>query len=123
MASITKHFVPAEFFDSMSNQQMDGTLRKVLTNAVKQFSSDVLCTNILDELIDNHTNPVTIRNMQDKMINALVFEREKMFQKFFKISYNPRNGGEYPLVAKMKSEMVKLVKQNHLLLTKYTYKL
>lgn len=116
---IVKHFIPEDFFDSTTNQQRDGILRMVLMNSVKQFSSDVLCSNLLDTLIDNHKEYSIVRQMQDKMVQALMFEREKMFQKIFNVSNKPKNGGDFTIVMKMKTEMVKLVKENHALTGKY----
>ena len=116
---IVKHFLPDEFFESTTNQQRDGILRRVLLNSVKQFSSDVLCSNLLDTLIDNHTDPGMVRRMQDKMVQALMFEREKMFQEMFNVSNKPAGNGDFTLVMKMKNEMVKLVKDNHGLTCKY----
>lgn len=116
---IVKHFIPEEFFDSTTNQQRDGILRMVLMNSVKQFSSDVLCSNLLDTLIDNHGDYSIVRQMQDKMVQALMFEREKMFQKIFNVSNKPKDGGDFTIVMKMKTEMVKLVKENHTLSSKY----
>jgi hypothetical protein len=116
---ITKHFVPDEFFEATSNKQRDNILRTVLTNSIKQFSSDVLCSNILDTLIDNHSDTFIVRNMQDKMVQALMFEREKMFQRIFNVQNKPSGGGGFDVIMKMKAEMIKLVKKNHLMATKY----
>lgn len=116
---IVKHFIPEDFFESTTNQQRDGTLRMVLMNAVKHFSSDILCSNLLDTIIDNHTEPGLVRRMQDKMVQALMFEREKMFQKVFNVSNKPAGGGDFTMVMKMKTEMVKLVKENHTIISKY----
>jgi hypothetical protein len=116
---IVKHFIPEDFFESTTNQQRDGILRMVLMNSVKQFSSDILCSNLLDTLIDNHGQEGIVRRMQDKMVQALMFEREKMFQKIFNVSNKPKNGGDFTVVMKMKSEMIKLVKENHTLTSKY----
>jgi hypothetical protein len=116
---IVKHFIPDDFFESTTNQQRDGILRMVLMNAVKQFSSDILCSNLLDTLIDNHGEQGLVRRMQDKMVQSLMFEREKMFQKIFNVSNKPKGGGDFTVVMKMKSEVVKLVKENHILTSKY----
>jgi hypothetical protein len=116
---IVKHFIPEDFFDSTTNQQRDGILRMVLMNSVKQFSSDVLCSNLLDTLIDDHGESSIVRRMQDKMVQSLMFEREKMFQKIFNVSNKPKDGGDFTIVMKMKTEVVKLVKENHALSSKY----
>jgi hypothetical protein len=116
---IVKHFIPEDFFDSTTHQQRDGILRTVLINSVKQFSSDVLCSNLLDNLIDNHDEPGIVRRMQDKMVQALMFEREKMFQSIFTVTNKTKGGGEFTINMKIKTEMVKLVKENHALTGKY----
>jgi hypothetical protein len=114
---IVRHFVPDEFFETTTNQQRDGILRNVLMSAVRQFSSDVLCSNILDTIIDNHSDKSIVRNMQDKMVETLMFEREKMFQKIFNVS-NKSAPTNSTIVVKLKSEIVALVKKNIVLISK-----
>jgi hypothetical protein len=109
---ITSHFIPEEFQASLTNTQRDGVLRRVLLGAVTQFSKDVLQSNIIDTIIDNHSDKTIVRSMQDKMVESLMYEREKMFQKVFDVSHKP-NGGHMKVVQKMKAEVVKLLKANH----------
>ena len=58
---IVSHFVPDDFLESMTYNQRDGVLRQVLTRSVKQFSTDIVCTNLLLLVIDDHGNKQTIR--------------------------------------------------------------
>lgn len=116
---IVSHFIPDDFFESTTNQQRDGILRMVLMTSVKRFSSDVLCSNILDSIIDNHSDTATVRDMQNKMVESLMFEREKMFQKIFNGSNKPDDGNNFTVIMKMKTEMVKLVKEHHKMISKY----
>ena len=53
------------------------------------------------------------------MVEALMYEREKMFRNFFEATTTPNKNKNLNMVMKMKSEMVKLVKQNHILTGKY----
>lgn len=118
---IVKHFIPDDFFESTTNQQRDGILRMVLINSVKRFSGEVLCSNIIDSLIDNHSDTTIVRNMQNKMVEALMFEREKMFQNIFRAS-NQSSGQpdkDFIIMNKMKDQIVKLVKSNQMLTSKY----
>jgi hypothetical protein len=117
--TITKHFIPEDFFESSSNQQRDETLRTVLTNSIKEFSKAVLCSNMLNTVIEKHSDTAVIRAMQDKMVEALMFEREKMFQKIFNASNKTQGGDGFKVVVKMKKEMVKLVKKNIMMVAKY----
>lgn len=116
---IVKHFIPVDFFDSTNSRQRDSVLHTVLLNSVKQFSSDVLCSNILKNLIDNHKDITVIRTMQDKMVESLIFERDKMFQKIFKVTNKPVENANYTIITNMKKEMVKLIKYNHTVTKKY----
>ena len=61
--NIVKHFLPEDFIECSDNREKDRVLHVVLSNAVKQFSSDVLCTNILNSIIDNHSQPGLIRRI------------------------------------------------------------
>jgi hypothetical protein len=116
---IVSHFIPEDFFETTSNPQRDGLLRKVYVNSVKQFSSEVLCTGILNTIIDNHSDITIVRIMQDKMVCALMFEREKLFQEIFNTTNRPSDNKNMTIVMKMKIELKKFVKENHELVTKY----
>jgi len=117
--NIVKHFLPEDFFESANNQERDAVLRLVLVNSVKQFSNDVLCSTILNSIIDDHSQLGLIRKMQDKMVQALMFEREKMFRNFFTATNNPNKSQDFTIIMKMKAEMIKLVKKNHILTNNY----
>lgn len=117
--NIVKHFLPEDFIDCSDNREKNRVLRTVLSNSIKQFSADILCTNILNDIIDNHSKPDLIRRMQDKMVEALMFEREKMFRSFFEATTKPNKNKDLSIIMKMKEEMIKLVKQNHMIVGKY----
>jgi regulator of replication initiation timing len=112
MKDILQQFVPIDYFSIMSNSQQDATLRGVLVNAVTQFSSDVVCTQILDTLIINHDNPSLVQIMKKNMSSALVFEREKLFQALFKSSAGVVTNKP---MDNMKTEISKLIEENVLL--------
>ena len=115
---ITSQFVPEEFFEVMTGNQKDAILRTILIDSVTQFSSDILCSRILDIIIDSHDDTSVARTMQDKMVEALMFQREKMFQNFF-VSGNRKQSTDYAVINKMKKEMVRLVKENHSAVSKH----
>jgi hypothetical protein len=88
-------------------------------SAVGQFSSDVVCSKILDSIIDNHNDTTVVRTMQNKMVQALMYEREKLFQDIFNVANKPKDNRDITIVMKMKKEMVKLIKENHEIVIKY----
>ena len=109
---IVSHFIPDDFFESTTNIQRDGILKQVLSQSVKQFSSDILCSELLHTIIDKHNDKNLIRKLQDKMLLALMHERELLFQKFFKGSNRSNTDVNYEMINKLKSEIIKLVKNN-----------
>jgi hypothetical protein len=57
--------------------------------------------------------------MQNKMVQALMYEREKLFQNIFNVANKPSANKDITIVMKMKKELINLVKQNHDLINKY----
>lgn len=112
---IVKQFVPPDFFSSTSHKQKDGILRKVLVSAIRQFSADVLCSQLLGAIIDNHKSKNLIRIMQNKMVEALMFEREKLFRDFFAETAKSTQSSGVPINNHMKKQIISLVKKNHYL--------
>lgn len=83
MNSISKQFMPEDLHESMSESQKDGMIRVVLTAAIKNFSVEILKGKLLKMIIDDHDSDGIVRTLQDAMVECLVFEREKMYQKIF----------------------------------------
>jgi hypothetical protein len=115
MRDVLKQFVPIDYFSIMSNNQQDVTLRCIIVNSINQFSSDVVCTQILDTLITSHDNPNLIQIMKKNMSSALIFEREKLFQALFKSSIGVTDNKP---MNNMKTEITKLIEENVILKNK-----
>jgi len=110
MNNISKQFMPEDLFDSMSESQKDGMIRVILTSAIKQFSSEILKGPLLRMIIDEHDRNDIIRILQDCMVECLIFEREKMYQKIFSSQNNTSQDAE--ISVKMRKLIEKLVKEN-----------
>jgi len=113
---IVKHFTPEEFFDTMSNKQKDTVLRMVLSNSIKMFTSEILGSGLLTSVIDDHNNVNLPTILQDKMIDILIFERERLYQQMFNVSTKTP---DITVIKRVKSEMITLVQENYELATKY----
>lgn len=116
---IVKHFIPEAFLDSTTNTQKDSILRVILLNSVKRFSSEVICSDMLTTIIDNHTDYGISRRMQDCMVQALMFEREKMFQKIFSTSTETQDGASFAMVTRLKQELVKVAREKYVVECKH----
>ena len=116
---IVKHFIPEAFFDSTTNTQKDSILRVILLNSVKRFSSEVICSDMLAIIIDKHADYGISRRMQDCMVQALMFEREKMFQKIFSTSTETQDGASFAMVTRLKQELVKIAREKYIIECKH----
>lgn len=110
---ILAQFVPTDYFSIMSTSQQDMTLRGILVGAITQFSSDIVCNEqTLDTLIMDHDNTNLVPIMKKKMISALLFERQKLFQALFKSS---TGGSQEKPMEMMRNELTKLIEENVML--------
>ena len=105
---ILQQFVPGDYFPIMSNSQQDITLRNILVNAIQQFSSDVICTKLIDNLITNHEHASIVPIMKESMRRSLLFERQRLFQAVFKSS----TGSQDKPMELMKKELATLIEEN-----------
>jgi len=110
MNSISKQFMPDDLHESMSESQKDGMIRVVLTAAIKNFSVEILKGKLLKMIIDDHDSDGIVRTLQDAMVECLVFEREKMYQKIF----SSQNGVEKDagVSSKMRKTIESLMAEN-----------
>lgn len=110
MNSISKQFMPEDLHESMSESQKDGMIRVVLSAAIKNFSVEILKGKLLKMIIDDHESEGIVRVLQDAMVECLVFEREKMYQKIF----STQNGvsTDAGVTSKMRKRIEELTVEN-----------
>jgi hypothetical protein len=106
---VLEQFVPLDYKAIMSNEQQDTLLRNILISAVEQFSSEVICTKgLLDLLIMNHDEPSIAPRMKASMKAVLLNERQKIFNGIHKAS----TGGESTPHVTMRREILSLIEEN-----------
>lgn len=88
---IIRQFIPDEYFQSLDTPQKETILHNVFLDSVKNFSSEVLCGSLLVNIIDNHRDADTAAAIKQKMLDCLLFEREKIYRKFFNKIADPSN--------------------------------
>jgi hypothetical protein len=112
MNNISKQFMPEDLHESMSESQKDGMIRVVLSAAIKQFSAEILKGKLLRMIIDDHDSDGIVRTLQDAMVECLVFEREKLYQKIFSSQNGvSKDGG---VSSKMRKTIESLMAENKL---------
>lgn len=106
---VLEQFVPLDYKAIMSNEQQDILLRNILISAVEQFSSEVICTKgLLDLLIMNHDEPSIAPRMKASMKAVLLNERQKIFNNIHKAS----TGGDSAPHVTMRREILALIEEN-----------
>lgn len=116
ICEIMGEFIPDDYKSIMTNTQRYDILRKILINAIEQFSSVVICTPMFDILISNHDEPSLVSSMKESMRGLLLAERHNMFARIHRASTNSE-----PAVnsaANMKAEIYRLAEENVLLKSK-----
>jgi len=111
---VLEQFVPLDYKAIMSNEQQDILLRNILLNAIEQFSSDVLCTKLLDLLISNHDEPSIVSQMKGSMKSTLLAERQKIFNNIHRAS----TGSDSTPQMSIKREICTLLEENVILKSK-----
>lgn len=106
--SITREFVPHDFWPSLSVQQKDHILGMLIEAIFKGFVTVIISPQSLQLVIDNHLNSENIPFFQDQMLTVMIEQRERMYQKFIK----PLQTGVDPLSHKLKEELIKESKKN-----------
>lgn len=112
---IVQQFVPDEYFASMDTRQKEVILHNVLVDSVNNFSNEILCGSLLLSIIDNHKDPSTATSIKQKMIDCLLFEREKVYRQFFSTLVDPKKQNlarDMKVSSQMKEELTKLIKMN-----------
>lgn len=111
---IVRQFVPDEYYHAMGVRQRETILHNVLLDSVKNFSNQLMCGTLLMNIIDNHNDPTTAPAVKQKMLDCLLFEREKVYRKFFSTLVDPKNNtaDDMKVSAQMKREITKMVSIN-----------
>ena len=112
---IIRQFIPDEYFESMNTNQRETILHNVLIDAVSNFASELMSTSLLVRVIDNHRDPDTAVAIKQKIMDCLLFEREKVYRKFFTTLADPKNKNpqrDMKLSTQLKQELSKMLKIN-----------
>lgn len=113
---ILGEFIPDDYKSIMTNIQRYDTLRKILINAIEQFSSVVIQTPMFDILISNHDEPSLVLDMKKTMRGLLLAERQDMFMRIHRASTN--SDPSVNATSSMKAEIYRLAEENVLLKSK-----
>jgi len=74
--------IPIEYYKDFNDNDKLVTLSKILNDTVNFITDNILISDNLSKLIDNHTNSVLIQIIQDKTMRFLLTKRDEYYQKF-----------------------------------------
>lgn len=123
---ILSTFIPTEYYRSFTNDQKDKVLRDIIVKTANDLGVAVIGRNMLPKIIDDHTNPMLVEQLQDVTLDILLTQREAYFESFAK-SVSDTNAGDKVsrlILDKIKVELDKtktaLVEEQHARITAET---
>lgn len=82
--TVTREFVPTDYWAGLSSQQKDRILLLALEDAYTKMGAHMIKPEGLRRLIDEHSNKDNLKFFQDLMIQVLIEGRENLYQRFAK---------------------------------------
>lgn len=119
---IIKQFVPSDFHESLNNSQKTAILKTIISQANREFIALLIQPEYISIIIDDHSNHDNVRLLQDKFIDCLILEREKIYCKFINTNINitKKNSSSVindntniQIIQKLKMSMENITKENY----------
>jgi hypothetical protein len=110
----TKEFIPSDYWISLNSKQKDHFLGVIVEGVFRNFGIIMLSPKVLNMVIDAHHVKSNVPFLQDKMLNVMIEEREKLYQKFIK----PLSGSKSESIAeRLREDLVKISKKYEVMKT------
>lgn len=90
---VLSQFIPPEYYRDFTNRHKDSTLREILLRTVNEFGVIVTSKDILYKIIDNHSNRDNIVELQDRIVDLFIIQREDYYSKFAR-EISKQNAGD-----------------------------
>lgn len=88
---ILNQFIPPEYYKDFSNSHKEKTLHEIIVKTANELGEIVLRKDMLKKIIDDHFNTANVQYLQDRMMDALISQREDYYSKFAQ-EINKSNG-------------------------------
>ena len=112
--SITKEFIPKDYYESVISSQKTSILKLVICESNKKMIFKI-ASEYLSMIIDNHLEETNLRILQDEFIDILILSRENVYQRFISSETNTSSGTKVNdiLQAKMQKEIKVLLTEKY----------
>ena len=101
--SVTREFVPTDYWPGLNQGQKDTTLSTALENIHKKMCEHMIDPRGLQRVIDAHDTRENIVFFQNLAVQIILEERERFYQKFSK----PVTGGTSAITERLRGDLVK----------------
>jgi hypothetical protein len=105
--SVTKEFVPTDYWPGLNQVQKDKILATALENVHKKMSEHMVDPRGLQRVIDGHDQRDNVVFFQNLAVQIMIEERERFYQKFAK----PVVGSTSALTERLRGDLVKALAQ------------
>lgn len=112
--SITKEFIPKDYYESVISTQRTSILKLVISESNKKMIFKI-ASEYLSMIIDNHLDETNLRILQDEYIDILILSRENVYHRFISSETNTSSNtkGNDILQAKMQKEIKILLTEKY----------
>jgi hypothetical protein len=109
--TVTREFVPTDYWTGLSSQQKDRILLIALEDSYTKMGAHMIKPEGLRRVIDEHSNKENLKYFQDLMMQVLIEERENLYQRFAK----PVVGGTSAVTERLRGDLQKALAQQKVL--------
>lgn len=110
----TKLFVPIDYHENLNMMGYITLYKQIITDVVKLFAKEIT-DNYIKQIIDDHTNKINVRTLQEKIINLFCYYKDSLIQKFVRKAITVGMGGNTINISnniELKIKFKKLLKDN-----------
>lgn len=112
MNRITKHFIPEDYYQSLSDGEKMRILNLVISQSIKELVMKIVKSHIV-KIIDYHSERSNISLLKEELIDLFIYERMGVYTRFLskKTSTNKTSGLSNAMIERMQQEIKRLISE------------
>lgn len=115
IGNFIKPYIPSDFFSSLSAQNQDHLIHKIVLDLFTEFHAYILTPANLVRIIDNYKDPTNPTVFQNYMVSTQLLEMEKIYTIFLQKGNKSAGKVDIGIVEKLKTALEgEMVKTNQL---------
>lgn len=110
MTRITKHFIPEDYYSSLSDGEKMSILNLVINQSMKELVMKIVKSHIV-KIIDYHSESSNITLLKEELIDLFIYERMGVYTRFLgrKTKTNKTSGLSNAMIERMQQEIKRLI--------------